>query len=130
MRALRVLSAVLALSLAGAAPLPYGTLWGYSTNSGDREKALETQFLDIPSAAGAMDTAAAIGARPRPAGSYGDRLTATYLRDQLASFGFTATLETFTARVDTVKKIALTLYPAGHAPAAATSTANWRGSPR
>jgi N-acetylated-alpha-linked acidic dipeptidase len=115
MQALRVLSAVLALVLAGAAP-PFPTLYAYSAASSDREKALEMQLLDIPSAQGALDTATVLAAHPRYAGTPGDHQTAIYLRDQLASFGFSASLETLTARVDMPKKIALTLYPDGRTP--------------
>jgi hypothetical protein len=100
------------LVLAGAAP-PYGSLYGYATVSGDREKALETQFLDIPSSQGALDTATVLATLSRYPGSPGDHQAAIYLRDQLQSFGFTATLETLTARVDAPKRIGLTLYPAG-----------------
>ncbi len=115
MRALRVLSASLALLLAGAGQ-PYGTLYGFTVVSSAAERAEESQFLDIPSAAGAMDTGAAIASQPRIAGSPADHQAAIYLRDQFASFGFAATIETFNARVDQAKAVALTLYPVGAPP--------------
>jgi hypothetical protein len=98
--------------LAGASQ-PYGTLYGYTTISSDRERAAESQFLDIPSAAGAMETGTAIASQPHAAGSPADHQAAIYLRDQFQSFGFAATIETLTARVDTAKTVALTLFPSG-----------------
>ena len=115
MRALRVLSAAFALLLAGASA-PTSTLYGFTTVASDHERVLESQFLDIPSAVGALDAATAIASQPHPAGTPADYLTATSMRDQLQSFGFTAALEPFTAQVDTVKTVALTLYPTGAAP--------------
>jgi hypothetical protein len=126
MQALRVLSAALALVLAGAAP-PFTTLYAYSNASSDREKALETQFLDIPSAQGALDTATVLASHPRYAGTPGDHQAALYLRDQLASFGFSASLETLTARVDVPKKISLILYPDGHTPVVVDKSQQWHG---
>jgi N-acetylated-alpha-linked acidic dipeptidase len=119
MRALRLLSAAFALLLAGATP-PQTTLYGFTVVSSDRERTQETAFLDTPSAAGALDTAAAIATQPHDAGSPGDYKTAVFMRDQLASFGFDATLETFTARVDVPKALALTLFPTGRTPAIAS----------
>lgn len=116
MRALRVLSAAFALVLAGASP-PQTQLFGYSLVGSDRERALETQFVDIPSADGALDTVAALAAQPHPPGSRADYQSAVAMRDQLAQFGFAATIETLTARVDTPKHLALALYPGGRAQA-------------
>lgn len=112
----------MALALATAASPPTGSLYGYTMVSGDREKALEAQVLDIPSASGALDSVTALAAMARTPGSPGDHQAAIFLRDQLQAFGFTATLETLTARVDAPKKIALTLYPAGR-PAVVSSAA-------
>jgi len=98
--------------LAGASA-PYGTLYGFTVVSSDHEKAEESQFLDIPSASGAMDTGAALASQPRVAGTPADHQAANYLRDLFTSFGFAAKVETFTARVDQVKTVALTLYPVG-----------------
>jgi N-acetylated-alpha-linked acidic dipeptidase len=112
MTALRVLSAALALLLAGAG-LPYGTLYGFTVLSSDAERAAESQFLDIPSASGAMETGTAIASQPRVAGSPADYAAAVALRDQFRSFGFSATIEPLTARVDTPKLLALTYTPTG-----------------
>ena len=108
------------MSLAGASQ-PYGTLYGFTALASDRERAAESQFLDIPSAAGALAVGAATATQPHAAGSAADHQIALYLRDQLASFGFAATVEPFTARVDTLKSVALTLYPSGNAPEVVSS---------
>ncbi len=109
--------------LAGASQ-PYGTLYGFTTLSSDRERAAESQFLDIPSAAGALETAGTIAGQPRSPGSTGDYQSALFLRDTFRSLGFSASVEPLSARVDTPKILALTLYPNGSALHAAGSPAN------
>ncbi|GAC1543572.1 MAG: hypothetical protein NVS2B17_23540 [Candidatus Velthaea sp.] len=108
MKALRtaVVFAVCA-SLLGAAPRT--TLRGYSAAGSDIERRYESQFLDLPSAQGALDAAVAIGAHPHYAGSEGDYQLARYMRDKMREYGLDADLETFTTRVDTPKKLALEL---------------------
>jgi len=73
------------------------------------ERGYESTFLDIPSAQGALDHSRFLNANAHYAGSWGDHQAAIYMRDKLASYGFTATLETFPARIDTPKKLALEL---------------------
>jgi N-acetylated-alpha-linked acidic dipeptidase len=73
------------------------------------ERGYESTFLDIPSAQGALDEARYLNTSSHYAGTWGDHQAAIYMRDKLASYGFTATLETFPARVDTPKKLQLEL---------------------
>lgn len=115
MKALRVLGVACACALLAAAP-PHTTIYGFTQVSSDREFALEDRFLDIPSAAGALETAAALSARPHYAGSDGDYKLAYYVRDKFKEFGLDATVESFTARIDTPKKLSLSLIPTGAAP--------------
>ncbi|HEX3462640.1 MAG TPA: M28 family peptidase [Candidatus Elarobacter sp.] len=112
MQALRPLGATLAASLllAVAPPAP---LLGFTAASTARERADEARFLDLPSAQGALDLAAVIGAHPHYAGTPADLALAEYARDRLREYGFDAQLEAFTTRVDTPRKLALELYPDG-----------------
>lgn len=73
------------------------------------ERGYESTFLDIPSAQGALDHSRYLNQSAHYAGTWGDHQAAIYMRDKLASYGFTATLETFPARVDTPKKLQLEL---------------------
>lgn len=73
------------------------------------ERGYESTFLDIPSAQGALDHSKYLNTSSHYAGTWGDHQAAIYMRDKLASYGFTATLETFPARVDTPKKLQLEL---------------------
>lgn len=73
------------------------------------ERGYESTFLDIPSAQGALDHSRFLNANAHYAGTWGDHQAAIYMRDKLESYGFTATLETFPARVDTPKKLGLEL---------------------
>ncbi|MBV8369829.1 MAG: M28 family peptidase [Candidatus Eremiobacteraeota bacterium] len=109
---LRVLGALLAAS-ALAAVAPPAPLLGFGAASSARERADEARFLDLPSAQGALDHAAVIAAHPHYAGTPDDRALAEYARDRFAEYGLDARLETFTARVDTPRRLVLELYPDG-----------------
>jgi len=97
----------LCATTAAAAATPIFTLRGFSASAGNRERALERSFLDIPSAAGANEEAQRINKEPHYAGTPGDYALAVYMRDQLRSFGFESALESFTARVDTPQSLVL-----------------------
>ena len=114
-RAVRVLGVVCACVLLAAAP-PHTTIYGFSVTSSEQEFALEDRFLDIPSSAGALESAAALAAQPHYAGSPGDYKLALYVRERFKEDGFDTSLETLTARVDTPKKLALELIPTGFRP--------------
>ena len=116
----------MALLLAGAAP-PFTTLYGFTVIGSAHERTAELSFMDVPSAAGALATTTAIASQPHEAGTPGDYQTALYMRDQLQSFGFAATLETLSARVDSPKKIGLVLYPTGRVPALASTVDAFHG---
>ena len=94
---------LLACVLMGVAPPRTTALYGYSVAGSENERRFESMFLDIPSAQGALDAAAVIAARPHYAGSYGDQELAKYMRDKLQEYGLEASLETLTARVETVR---------------------------
>ena len=113
MKALRVLGVVCACATLLAAAPPHTTIYGFTPISSDREFALEDRFLDIPTAAGALETASALSARPHYAGSDGDYKLAYYVRDKFKEFGLEASVETLTARIDTPKKLALELVATG-----------------
>jgi N-acetylated-alpha-linked acidic dipeptidase len=115
MKAVRVLGVVCACVLLAAAP-PHTTIYGFTTTSSSAEFALEDRFLDIPSAAGALEIGAALAVQPHYAGSAGDYKLALYVRDQLKAYGFETTMETLTARIDVPKKLALELIPSGTRP--------------
>jgi N-acetylated-alpha-linked acidic dipeptidase len=114
-RAGRALALLGACALLAAAP-PRTTIYGFTALSSDAEYDMESRFLDIPSAAGALATATAVAAEPHYAGSDGDYKLAIYVRDALKSYGFDATIETLTARVDQPKKLILELIPTGVRP--------------
>jgi N-acetylated-alpha-linked acidic dipeptidase len=107
----------------GAAP-PYGALTGFQTQNASTERATEREFIDTASADGVRQTATILQRRPHYAGSGGDRELAYAMRDLLASYGFEATVESFTARVDTPRNLGLELEPAGKLPVARTSLLN------
>lgn len=112
MKPSRVLCLTLVLLLLGAAP-PRTTIFGFTVEGSTRERQLEALFLDVPSAAGALETAGTIAAQSHYAGSVGDHQLALFMRDKLREYGFDATLETFTARVDTPRRLLLQLLPNG-----------------
>lgn len=97
----------LCTTTAAAATTPVTTLRGFSAYASNRERALERSFLDIPSASGANEEAQRINKEPHYAGTPGDYALAVYMRDQLRSFGFESSLESFTARVDTPVSLVL-----------------------
>jgi N-acetylated-alpha-linked acidic dipeptidase len=103
-------AAVIALSLAslGAAP---ATLRGYTPADSAGELRVESQFVDIPSAQGALDAVTAIAARPHYAGTPADHALAIDMRDRMRAAGISAELEPFTARVDTPRELVLELEP-------------------
>ena len=88
-------------------------IYGFSPAGSDHEFALEERFIDVPSSAGALESAAAMAAFPHYAGSSGDYKLALYVRDRLKEAGFDTSMETLTARVDIPQKLALELYPTG-----------------
>jgi len=106
--------------LIGAAP-PYGSLTGFQTQNGSAERAIEREFLDTASADGVRQSAMILEHRPHYAGSDGDRELAYELRDILASSGFEASVEKFTARVDTPRRLGLEISPDGTIPVPRTS---------
>jgi N-acetylated-alpha-linked acidic dipeptidase len=114
------------LLLAAAPPQP---LLGFTPASTARERADEARFLDLPSAQGALDHAAAIGAHPHYAGTPADLALAEYARDRLAEYGFEARLEAFRTEVDTPRKLALELYADGQVYVPRNGAHRARGSP-
>jgi len=119
----------LCATTAAAAATPPSTLRGFSAYASNRERALERSFLDIPSASGANDEAQRINKEPHYAGTPGDYALAVYMRDQLRSFGFESTLESFTARVDTPVRLVLQVQPKPYAPPRPLgSNARWLGT--
>jgi N-acetylated-alpha-linked acidic dipeptidase len=121
MKAVRAVSvAALTCALTAISPV-HTTLYGYGVLTSDRERAAEQLFLDLPSASAALDDATMLTTTPHYAGSAGDYRVAVAMRDRLREAGFTATIETLEARVDTPKMLALTLVPSGTAPPDLTS---------
>jgi len=106
--------------LLGAAP-PYGSMTGFQTQNASTERAIEREFIDTASAEGVRQNALILQRRPHYAGSGGDRELAYAMRDVLASYGFQATVESFTARVDTPHHLGLEIEPGGKRPVARTS---------
>jgi N-acetylated-alpha-linked acidic dipeptidase len=117
MKALRVLGVACACVLLAAAP-PHTQIYGFTVTGSNLEFALEDRFLDIPSAAGALEAAAALAAQPHYAGSAGDYKLASYVRDRFKEFGFDTAMETLTARIDVPKRLNLELVATGVRPAA------------
>ena len=128
MQALRSLGAFLA-AVALVAVAPPAPLTGFTAASNARERVDEARFLDLPSAQGALDHAAVIGAHPHYAGTPADRALAEYTRDRLREYGFEARIETFRTRVDTPRKLALELYADGHVYAPRNGAHRARGTP-
>ncbi|HEY6233656.1 MAG TPA: PA domain-containing protein, partial [Candidatus Elarobacter sp.] len=128
MQALRPLGAFLAAAalIAVAPPSP---LTGFTAVSSARERVDEARFLDLPSAQGALDHAAVIGAHPHYAGTPADHALAEYTRDRLREYGFDARIETFRTRVDTPRKLALELYADGRVYAPRNGAHRARGTP-
>ncbi len=128
MQALRSLGAFLA-AVALVAVAPPAPLTGFTAASDARERVDEARFLDLPSAQGALDHAAVIGAHPHYAGTPADRALAEYARDRLREYGFEARIETFRTRVDTPRKLALELYADGRVYAPRNGAHRARGTP-
>jgi N-acetylated-alpha-linked acidic dipeptidase len=128
-RALRRLGlSVAAAALLGLAPAPVA-VYGFTASSAARERVDEARFLDLPSAQGALDHAAVIGAHPHYAGTPADRALAVYTRDRLLEFGFDARIETFRTQVDTPRRLALELYADGHVYVPRNGAHRARGTP-
>jgi N-acetylated-alpha-linked acidic dipeptidase len=127
-QALRPFAAFLAaVALAGVAPPQ--PLTGFTAASSGRERVDEARFLDLPSAQGALDHAAVIGAHPHYAGTLADRALAEYTRDRLREYGFESRIDAFRTRVDTPRKLALELYADGHVYAPRNGAHHARGVP-
>jgi N-acetylated-alpha-linked acidic dipeptidase len=120
-------AAALALSLNAAAQDT--TLRGYGPAESARERSKESQFLDIPSAESARETATRIDAAPHQAGTWADHDLAAYLRDRLRAEGLNADIESFTGWVDAPRTLRLELDP-GETPAAGTPAERRRGRHR
>ena len=99
------------------AALPVTTLRGFSAESNARERAVDAQFIDIPSAQSALDTARTIAARAHYAGTPGDYALAVAMRDRMRAAGLIAELEPFSARVDSPRELVLEYMPANAPPA-------------
>jgi N-acetylated-alpha-linked acidic dipeptidase len=127
-QALRLPGAFLAVSvlLAVAPPAP---LRGFTPASSARERVDEARFLDLPSAQGALDHAAVIGAHPHYAGTPADRALAEYARDRLREYGFEARIEPLRTVVDTPRHLALELYADGHVYVPRNGAHRARGTP-
>src|ERR1700676_1044668 len=81
-----------ALTLLALGPAPPAIL-GFTTAGGARERFDEARFIDLPSAHGALDHAAAIGARPHYAGTRADHALALYTAERLREYGFDTRIE-------------------------------------
>ncbi|HZW52646.1 MAG TPA: PA domain-containing protein, partial [Candidatus Elarobacter sp.] len=128
MRALRPAGVFLAaVLLLGIGPPP--PLTGFTAATAGRERTDEARFLDLPSAQGALDHAAVIGAHPHYAGTPADLALAEYTRDRLRDYGFDARIEAFRTRVDTPRKLAVELYPDGQVYVPRTGAHRARGTP-
>jgi N-acetylated-alpha-linked acidic dipeptidase len=124
MNALRLGALGCASFLLLAAAPPYGSMTGFQSQNASAERATEREFIDTASADGVRQNALILQRRPHYAGSGGDRDLAYAMRALLASYGFEATVESFTARVDTPRKLGLELEPDGQLPVARTSLLN------
>ncbi|HYW54195.1 MAG TPA: M28 family peptidase [Dongiaceae bacterium] len=115
-----------ALLLAVAPPQP---LMGFGAAASGRERVDEARFLDLPSAQGALDHAAVIGAHPHYAGTPADHALAEYTRDRLREYGLDARIEPLRTQVDTPRKLALELYAGGQVYAPRNGAHRARGTP-
>ncbi len=120
--AFRALALAVVVLLLAVAP-PRTTLYGYTVTASDRERVFEAQFLDVPSAQGALDVATQVALRPHYAGSYGDQQLALYMRDKLREYGIDADIETLSVQVDTPRRLSLALLPNLPTPSPAPLTA-------
>ncbi|HEX5075175.1 MAG TPA: transferrin receptor-like dimerization domain-containing protein [Gemmatimonadaceae bacterium] len=93
-----LLSSVLALGalaiLPAAAPEP-APLRGFTAQSSRVEREWETKFRAIPEPARMRDMMQRLAARPHHVGSPYDKQNAEWIRDQYASYGWDAKIETF-----------------------------------
>jgi N-acetylated-alpha-linked acidic dipeptidase len=119
-------AAMVALSLASlGAAAPTG-LRGYAPVDGANELRTESQFVDIPTAQGALEIATAFSARPHYAGTPADYALAIEMRDRLRAAGINAELEPFIVPVDTPRELVLELAPGPET----TPPRKWRGRRR
>jgi N-acetylated-alpha-linked acidic dipeptidase len=124
----RLLGAFLAAAvLLGVAPP--APLLGFGPAASSRERSDEARFLDLPSAQGALDHAAVIGAHPHYAGTPADRALAEYALDRLREYGLDARIETFQTQVDTPRRLTLELYADGHVYVPRNGAHRARGTP-
>jgi N-acetylated-alpha-linked acidic dipeptidase len=92
-----LISAVLALgalALVPAAPEPT-PLRGFTAQSSRTERDWETKFRALPDPTRMRDMMQRLSARPHHVGSPYDKQNAEWIRDQYASFGWEAKIETF-----------------------------------
>jgi len=120
--------AAAALAFLALGPAP-GAILGFTPASGARERFDEQRFLDLPSAQGALDAATAIGARPHYAGTPADHALAEGTAERLREYGFAVQVESFTARVDTPRKLAVELFADGRPFKARDGFHKQRGTP-
>lgn len=116
--ALRTIGLACSCTLLLASAPPRTPIFGFTAIESQAEYDVENRFLDVPSAAGALTAATAVAALPHYAGTTGDYKLALYVRDALQSYGFDATIETLSARVDVPKRLILQLLPTGTPPIA------------
>src|ERR1700730_2166040 len=117
-----------ALALLALGPAPPAIL-GFTPGGGTQERFDERRFLDLPSAQGALDHATTIGAHPHYAGTPADRRLAVYAAERLREYGFSVRVESFTARVDTPRKLAVELFADGRPFVPRDGFHRQRGSP-
>ena len=108
--------ALAALALVPAAPEPT-PLRGFTAQSSQVEREWESKFRAIPDPKRLRDMMQRLSARPHHVGSPYDKQNAEWIRDQYASFGWDARIETFqvlfpTPKARLVELVAPTTYKA------------------
>jgi N-acetylated-alpha-linked acidic dipeptidase len=71
--------------------------------------AVESRFLAVPSASGALDTSRFANGQSHYPGTRGDYAFARYMRDRLAQAGFRATIESYRGPIDEPAHLSLAL---------------------
>jgi N-acetylated-alpha-linked acidic dipeptidase len=90
-----------------AALLCAGLLAGSLSSASADDRAMEQYLLSVPTATAAFSDATRVNAESHYAGTPGDYHIATWMRDQLAAAGFTASLEAFSHDVPFPKRLVL-----------------------